>query len=46
MEHVDAKCMLCGKIYTLGESDKDFKKMTDMVGNGNADNVLKKFKKR
>lgn len=27
-------------------SDKDFKKITDMVGNGNADNVLKKFKKR
>ncbi|MHC1695037.1 MAG: hypothetical protein AB9835_07165 [Eubacteriales bacterium] len=27
-------------------SDKDFKNITNMMGGGNADNVLKNFKKR
>jgi len=30
MEQVDAKCMLCGKTYQLGEDDKDFKKMSNL----------------
>jgi uncharacterized protein YlaI len=29
MEYVDAKCMLCGKTYSLFEGNKDFKKMSD-----------------
>ena len=29
MEQVEAKCMLCGKVYQLGEEDKDYKKMSD-----------------
>lgn len=35
MEYVDAKCMLCGKIYQLGEDNKDFKKMADPDKPGN-----------
>jgi len=29
MEHVNAKCMMCGKSYVLGEDNKDFKKLSD-----------------
>ncbi|MEQ8201188.1 MAG: DUF2197 domain-containing protein [Syntrophomonadaceae bacterium] len=29
MEQVEAKCMLCGKVYQLGEDDKDFKKVAE-----------------
>jgi uncharacterized protein YlaI len=29
MEYVEAKCMMCGKIYSLGEDNKDFKKISD-----------------
>ncbi len=29
MKWVDAKCMLCGKVYELGEEDINFKKMAD-----------------
>ena len=29
MEHVESKCMLCGKNYQLGEDNKDFKKMSN-----------------
>lgn len=29
MEYVEAKCMLCGKVYQLGEDNKDYKKAAD-----------------
>jgi uncharacterized protein YlaI len=29
MEHVDARCMMCGKTYQLFEDDKNFKKVAD-----------------
>jgi uncharacterized protein YlaI len=29
MEHVDAKCLMCGKTYIVAEDHKDFKKVSD-----------------
>lgn len=29
MVFVEAKCLLCGKSYQLGEEDKNFKKMSN-----------------
>lgn len=29
MEHVDAKCLMCGKTYQLFEDDKNFKKVSE-----------------
>ncbi|MEA4925351.1 MAG: DUF2197 domain-containing protein [Syntrophomonadaceae bacterium] len=29
MEQVNAKCLLCGKVYVLLEDDRDFKKVSD-----------------
>ena len=29
MEQIEAKCLLCSKVYQLFEDDKDFKKVTE-----------------
>lgn len=32
MKCIQARCLMCGKSYQLGESDKDFKKLNEKVG--------------
>ena len=30
MGNIDAKCLLCGKVYSLEEDHKDYKKVSDL----------------